>query len=43
MSHFTSSLSAVIMLAAVWSVILVNMLYCFYKLQRSERDQSGDA
>ena len=42
MSHFTSSTSAVLMLVAVWSVILGNMLYCFYKLLRSDRRLSDD-
>lgn len=37
MSHFTSSTSAVVMLACVWSVILINVLYCLYKLLRSDR------
>lgn len=42
MSHFTSSTSAVVMLVAVWGVILANMLYCFYKLLRSERGLGGE-
>ncbi|WP_261365316.1 hypothetical protein [Anatilimnocola floriformis] len=42
MSHFTSSLSATIMLIAVWSVILGNLSYCVFKLLRSERKLSGD-
>ena len=37
MSHFTSSTSAVVMLVGVWGVILINTLYCFYKLLRSDR------
>ena len=42
MNHFTSSTSAVVMLVAVWGVILVNMLYCFYKLLRSDRRLNDD-
>jgi hypothetical protein len=42
MSHFTQSTSAVVMLLAVWGVILINMLYCFYKLLTSERQLGGD-
>lgn len=38
MSHFTSSTSAVVMLIGVWGVILINTLYCFYKLLRSDRN-----
>lgn len=42
MSQFTSSTSAVIMLVLVWSVILANTGYCFYKLLRSDRKLGGD-
>lgn len=37
MNHFTSSTSAVFMLVAVWSVILINVGYCFYRLLTSKR------
>ncbi len=42
MNHLTSSMSAVIMLAVVWSVIIGNVGYCFYKLLRSDRRLGGD-
>ena len=38
MSHFTSSTSAVVMLVSVWSVVIINTLYCFFKLLRSDRN-----
>ncbi len=36
MNHM--SREAVIMLACVWGVILVNMLYCFFRLLTSKRN-----
>jgi hypothetical protein len=40
MSHM--SREAVIMLVLVWSVILANMFYCFYRLLTSQRQLGGD-
>jgi hypothetical protein len=42
MSSFTSSTSAVIMLVTVWTLILINMLYCFFRLLTSKK-QLGSA
>lgn len=42
MSHFTNSTSAVVMLVGVWSVVLGNMLYCFYRILTSKRELGGD-
>jgi hypothetical protein len=42
MSSFTSSTSAVFMLVTVWTLILVNMLYCFFRLLTSKK-QLGSA
>lgn len=42
MSHFTDSLSAVVMLIAVWSVVLANMGYCFYRILTSKRQLGGE-
>ena len=37
MSHFTNSISALVILVAVWSLILGNLGYSLFKLLRSER------
>jgi hypothetical protein len=42
MSVFTNSREAVVMLVTVWTIILVNMLYCFFRLLTSKR-QLGSA